>query len=379
LRLLLLLLAIGFVGCSNLKYKYGQARLPSSVSQLFVSRIEVSLKDPKIFASGVDSTFIQVKLFDKEGNQVTSILPHELYLSSSEDIEAKPFSLKQGVYKAEIKPRLKSGDVQIQVDWLGRVTSKIVVLQTTMAPLKDNLKPNNNEYVESSYRGELDYLRGDQFPETMYEGFGFGNVGNNPIVDAKKYPHSQRSFSFEYIEQARQNILMQVDDAPNSTVSHTMHSIFMFFPRKVLPHAIFTDGQLEVVLPNMEKIIFSPDSKEIIGGVFTEGPVDISGDRFKRHYADLRYRGEGIVLRVNARGQSPQLGQFENTKIDMDHGVVGSADVLIMNGATNQRCRRPKADFWEPIDVNPIQFKFPTDEAFDKYLKEKCGFGLPKF
>jgi len=343
-----------------------------------VSRIEVTLRDSKLFSNGVDSTFILVKLFNREGEQVTKILPTELSLASSEDLEAKPFSLKQGVYKAEIKPRLKSADIQLQVDWLGRVTSKIVVLQTTMAPLKDELKPNSYQYVESTFQGELDYSRGDLFPENMFEGFNFSNVGDNNIVDATKHPYSQRSFNLEYIEQARQNIQLQVGDSPNETISHTMHSIFMFFPRKNLPYASFSDGQLTLTLSNGEEVIFSADSKEVIGGAFTEGPVDISGDRFKRHYADLKYQGAGIVLRVNARGQSPELGQFENTKIDMEYGITGSAEVLIMNGATGQRCRRPKKDFWEPLDVSPIQFKFPTDESFDKYLKDKCGFGLFK-
>lgn len=373
-----ILLTLIFAGCTSLKYKYGPDRLPAASSEATVAKIEVSLKDPKIFASGIDSTYLHVKLLDRDGNPVTKILPHELYLATSEDIEAKPFSLKQGIYKAEVKPRLKSKDIQLQVDWLGRVTSSVVTLQTTMAPLKDQLKPNNYEYVESSYQGELNYSRGSSFPETMYEGFSIENMGDNPIVNATSFPNSQRSYNFEYIEHARQNIQMQVDDAPNGTISHGMHSIFMFFPRKNLPYVTSLGKELEVTLPNGEKMLFNTDSKEIIGGVFSEGPVDISGDRFKRQYADVRYQGAGVVLRVNARGQSPQLGQFENTKIDTEFGIKGSADVLIMNGATGQRCRRPKADFWEPIDVNPIQFKFPTDEAFDKYLQSKCGFGLPK-
>ena len=100
--------------------------------------------------------------------------------------------------------------------------------------------------------------------------------------------------------------------------------------------------------------------------------------RIKRQYADLKYQGRGVVLRVNTRGQSPQLGQFENTKIDMEYGLTGAAEVLIINGETGERCRRPKSDFWEPLDVSPIEFKFPTDEEFNLYLNKNCGFGLPK-
>jgi hypothetical protein len=74
----------------------------------------------------------------------------------------------------------------------------------------------------------------------------------------------------------------------------------------------------------------------------------------------------------------PQQGQFESTKIDMEYGLKYSADVLIINGTTGQRCRRPKIDFWPSEDISPIMFKFPTDKEFDIYLKAKCGFGIPE-
>jgi hypothetical protein len=63
----------------------------------------------------------------------------------------------------------------------------------------------------------------------------------------------------------------------------------------------------------------------------------------------------------------------------MDFGIKGSVGVLIINGTTGQRCFRPKTDFWDNIDVSPIEFKFPTDKEFDLYLKSKCGFSIPKF
>jgi hypothetical protein len=152
----------------------------------------------------------------------------------------------------------------------------------------------------------------------------------------------------------------------------------MFFPRTQLPLVEELSGIIEVTLPTGEKIVFQKESKEILTGVMEEGPVDVGPDRFKRHYANLKYKGYGVILRVNARGQSPQLGQFENLKIDMEHGIKGSAEVLLINGSTGQRCRRPKSDFWEPLDVSPIEFKFPTDKEFDQYLKAKCKFSLPK-
>ncbi len=380
MRFLILLLVFS---CSQapLKYKYSSSkRYLASLTRddVVVGKIEGELKNKTVFASGMDSTFLIVKLYDNEGNILTDVDPHDLTLSASEDVEAKPFVMKQGVYKSQILPRVKSKSVRMRVDWQEKVMSAEIVLKTTTSPLKNDLAPLNHEYFESKSVGEINVTRGSATPENQTDGFGFENLGDNKIVDTARNKNSQRNFSFEYLEQARQNLAMQVDDAPNGTVSHGMHSIFMFFPRKNMFLVEQLSGTIDVTLPNGEKMSFQKDSKEIVDGVFTEGPVDVSADRFKRQYADLKYQGKGVVLRVNARGQSPQLGQFENVKIDTEYGLKGSVDVLIMNGATGQKCRRPKADFWEPIDVMPIEFKFPSDEEFDLYLKKNCGFGLPK-
>ena len=377
-----ILLLIFLFGCSHpLKYKHnsGSRYLASLTSdEVKVSKIEGKLKADPLFASGMDSTSLTVELYDEEGNLLTNVDPTDLTLSTSEDLEAKPFVLKQGVYKAELLPRVKSKKIFMQVDWLERVASPEIVLTTTIAPLKTELVPLHHEFFESKNMGEVTATRGSASPVTSTEGFEFENLGDNRIVDTKKHPHSQRAFSFDYLGQARQNIAFQVDDAPNENISHTMHSIFLFFPRKNLPVVEQLADTLAVTLPNGEKVTFQKDSKEIVGGVFTEGPVDVGREKTKRQYPDLRYQGKGVVLRVNARGQSPQLGEFEATPIDQEYGLRGSAEVLIMNGATGQRCRRPKADFWEPVDVSPIVFKFASDEAFHEYLLANCGFGLPK-
>lgn len=379
MRILILLLVMS---CSQspLKYKYSSAKryLASLTSEdLHVARIEGEFSSEKLFASGIDSTYLTVKLYDRSGALLTDVDPSDLTLSTSEDIEAKPFVAKKGVYKAEILPQVKSPSILMRVDWQEKTFSKELVLKTTTKPLKDKVLPLNHEFSQSKSFGEISINRGSAFPETATEGFSFENMGDNRIVDAKRNRYSQRVFHFDYLEQARQNLALEIDDAPNDTTSHTMHSLFMFFPRKNLPLVEQLSGTIDVTLPNGEKIIFQKDSKEIVDGVFTEGPVDVSRDRFKRHYADLKYQGKGVVLRANARGQSPQLGQYEKEKIDMEFGIKGSVDVLIINGTTGERCRRPKTDFWENIDVSPIEFKFPTDAEFNEYLKTHCGFSLP--
>lgn len=375
MRFLMLFLLISCAQTS-LKYKYSSAKryLASLTSEdTVVSRIEGELKHPVLFASGMDSTYLIVKLYDENGELLKDVDPSDLTLSAAEDINAKPFTNRQGIYKAEILPTLRSKDVLMRVDWKERTISRDIILRTTTKPLKDNLELLDRHLFQAP---DLDDGRGSNVPT---DGFSFENTGDNKIVNASKNPGTQRSFNFDYPEQARQNLSLEVWDAPSSATSHTMHSIFWFFPRKQLFLVDQTENQIQVTLPTGEPLIFQKDSKEIIEGVIKEGALDANQDKQKRQYPDLRYQGRGVVLRVNSRGQSPQLGQFETNKIDSDYGVTGSVGVLIINGTTGEKCHRPKSDFWEPIDVSPIEFKFPTDEEFDLYLRNNCGFGLPKF
>lgn len=381
MRFIAFILLLSCSSQESLKYKYSAQRAPSSSDQLMidVSRIEGTLKDPVIFASGFDSTFLILKIYDSEGNLLTDIDPNDLTLSSSEDIEAKPFVIKQGLYKTEILPRVKSKNVRMRVDWKEKILSSEILLQTTVAPIKNELLPINHEDFYSKNVGEVSVIKGTASPESSSDGFSLENIGDNKIVNTLKNKSSQRIFIFDYLEQARQNLSLHVEDYPNQNSSQTMHSLFMFFPRKNMPVVEQLTGTINVTLPNGEKLIFSKSSKEIVGGVFSEGPVDTSSDKSRRLFPHLKYNGKGVVLRVNGKGQSPQLAYDEDSNIDLDFGLKGSSDVLILNGLTKQRCRRPKSDFWEPMEVSPIEFKFPTDQEFNLYLKKHCKFKLPGF
>lgn len=364
-----------------LKYKYHSSSryLAGNFNEKrVVSRLEGQLREPVIFASGVDSTFLYVRLYDEKNQLIDDIDPNDLTLSTNEDVEAKPFVLKQGIYKSEIRPRVKGRDIRMRVDWQEKILSQEIYLKTTIAPLKNELTPLHHEFMHSLNIGEVAFSRGSSSPEGVTEGFSLENIGDNRIVKESKYKHSQRSFNFDYLEQARQNLLLEVEDQMVEDESQNMHSVFMFFPRKNLPLVEELTGTINVTLPNGEKMIFRKDTKEIVQGVFLEGAVDLQKDPVKRQFPHLRYVGKGVVLRVNSRGQTPQLPQFDTTKIDLDYGIQGAFDVLIMNGFTGQRCRRPRLDFWDAPEVGSSEFKYPTDKEFDLYLKRNCGFGLPK-
>jgi hypothetical protein len=376
MRMLLLLL---LYSCTSLTFGPRPEQRTIASGRAVVDRLELELQQTEIFVSGMDSTYLKVKLYGSDGKLLRNINPEELGISSSEDLDAKPFSNKHGTYWAEVLPRFMSPEMRLQVIWNGRVLSNEVSLAPSRAPLRDKLDPAHQVSNETKINGVISMIVESKRPQTITEGFFFRNLGVNRIIKARGYPMAERLFQFEYPEQARQNIALLVDDLPNGIGSHTMHSLFMFFPRKYLPTIEQDDVHLRVTLPTGEKVLFSKESKEVLEGVLQEGPIDMSEVRFTRQYADLRYRGRGVVLRANARGQSPQLGQYETNRIDDEFGLRGSVDVLIINGTTGQKCRRPKSDFWEQLDVTPIEFKFATDEDFDVYLRINCGFGLPRF
>lgn len=375
MRTIIVLLLL--VGCSTrppLKYKYSSAAsylASMTPDDVVVSKVEGELREPALFASGMDSTFLYVKLYDSHGNLLDNVDPKDLTLSSNRDIEAKPFVLKQGVYKAEIRPRVKSKKILMRVDWQEKVLSSDIHLNAGIEPLKASLIPMPKDMEISKNYDEISVSPGRKYAETSTEGFAIENLGDNQIVNDKKYKNGQRIFNFDYLEHARQNIALEVDDATSSSLSQGQHSIFVFFPRKNLPVVEQLSGTIDVTLPTGEKMIFQKNSKEIVDGVFKEGPLD------RKTFPDLRYQGKGVVLRANGRGQSPQFEQ-SGEKIDMEFGLKGTSEALIINGSTGEKCRRPKTDFWEALDVSPIEFKFATDEEFDAYLKKNCNFGLPK-
>jgi hypothetical protein len=362
----LLLLSLVLFGCSSFQGSVGNHREIASLKNQAASEMSLKLSQDLIFANGANTVTLKVETKNSE------VKAEDLKLVTDISLESTKFTFSSGSFLVQLKPKVKSPSIKLFVMWKDQV-SPIIELKTTLKPLTDKMLPLKTVSNTMNWVSGLYYLRQDFLPEGQFEAFSIDNKGKNSIVSANE---SAREFAFSFDEQARQNISLMISDAPNGTVSHTMHSHFMFFPRKYLPFAELNKKQVTVTLPTGEQIFFS-ETGEIIDGVFEEGPVDLGPDRFKRSYADFKYHGKGILLRANARGQMPQQGQFEAAKIDMEFGLKNSADVLIINGTTGQRCRRPKVDFWPAEDVSPILFKFPSDQEFDTYLKAKCNFGIP--
>lgn len=370
---LLILFSFAFIGCSQLKT--GERKLASFSRQEEV-QFQLKLSSKTVFANGADAVSLSVQIKDELGN-ILQVKPSELKILADTEIGQTDFKVDGDELSALIRPKVKSSNIRLIIAYKEKFTSKVIELKTTLEAKKTAIEQMPWAPSVSLFVSGLYYGRSDNYTPEFYESFRFENDGVNRIVNSEAYPYSKRNFNFEFEQQAIQNNSMLVVDSPNEFISHGMYSHMMLFPRKYLPHAELDKNKVMVTLATGEQMILDAETGEIVGGVFTEGPVDVSGDRFKRHYADLKYQGKGILLRANARGQMPQQGQFETLKIDMEYGIKGSTEVLIINGTTGQRCRRPKSDFWPSGDVSPIPFKFPSDKEFDAYLRSKCQFGIP--
>lgn len=197
-------------------------------------------------------------------------------------------------------------------------------------------------------------------------GFDFSNRGGNRILprryDSSRNQFFGRDFQFRFDERARQDIHLMISDwAPSRDgqfrLSELMNSIFLFFPRRLLPAIVDAEGNTVVTLPTDEEVAFNGKSGEILSGALTEEPVDLQPDRAARNFPRINYTGKGIVVRADARGSDPRLN--------------GTATIT----SSGNECRVPTNDLWHANGA--VRFKFAIDEEFQRWLLSRCNFGLP--
>jgi hypothetical protein len=209
-------------------------------------------------------------------------------------------------------------------------------------------------------------------------GFQFSNRGGNKILpqryDALKNLFFSRDFKFSFDGRARQDVhLMVADWAPsadrNFRLSELMNSVIHVFPRNYLPAIRRSGVRYVVTLPTGEEVEFDANSFEILGGVFTEAPVDLNPNKTVRKFPALDYVGKGVMVRANARGSDPRIGTTATI-------TTGSPPPNCEKATGCNQCQVPSKELWH--QTGAVRFKFPTDEEFDRYLLLRCGFGLPK-
>lgn len=189
-------------------------------------------------------------------------------------------------------------------------------------------------------------------------GFNFYNYGPNKIVP-KIHPDSNRQWSFNAENWARQDIYISVMDQPNDTNSQIQNSYLYFFPRKNIP-SIKRDGDRFIItLPTGEKAYFNAKTKEALdeGALRENGPISKGG-----RIADppkVSYQGTGVLIRADSRGTEPRKGGFA------------------MVTKSGKSCKVPKSELWpDQRDSSLYHFKFSSDAELNSYLIKKCKFGL---
>lgn len=362
------------------------------------SQTEVSIEDKRIVPTGIDYLSFNVKLKNSEGEVLKITNPKQypkILIDGEAELEKQIIDFKAndlGVFEGKIIPRKLKEKLLFSVEYDDKIVFE-QELHFSMEPLKDNLSLKRNSESMSNF-DDLDVRIIDKTQDWKVKAgqmsaFVIHNEGGNEIIPTGCSPdtdsnncQAEREYKFTFEEQARQNMMLVLTDWPSNTFSKMMHAWIYFFPRKVVPHYYWSEDKtkLHVVLPTNEEVIFDAKTKMIVGGVLEEGPIDLGPSRHSRRFPLLRYKGKGVVLRINARGQDGRLGNWNRTKISGDFGDTGAQGVMIYkyNPQTDlpDVCRASKPDFWPQEDTSPIPFNYPSDESFAAFLKEHCGMEL---
>lgn len=189
----------------------------------------------------------------------------------------------------------------------------------------------------------------------------------------------QRTFTFNYAEQNIENLVLKIEDAHQKLENGDlgMSSNLYFFPRKQKFVLDKKDGgdTYTVTLPTGEKVTYSKKTNRIIDGVLEEGDIVATSysQRHSRPFADLKYKGNGVVIRTNARNMEANTFETHTQReIDKEWGIKNEGKALIYKyNSTTQKtesCAVKKQDLFDSKGV----IKFKKDEDFYQYLNGRC-------
>lgn len=198
--------------------------------------------------------------------------------------------------------------------------------------------------------------------------FKFKNHGENDIVPNSGL-FSGREFEFMFEDQARSDLSLLIWDAPDEFDKNGHLKMMMFFPKNVLwsirNEYDSTKDHLIVTLPTEEEVIFNAKTREIIGGVFQEGPITTFPNGTAK-IPDVTYHGRGVVIESSAIADWPV-------------GVMGPKYATIKKKGF-KNCEVLQKDLWytDQKKGGNVFFnkKLISNESFDHYVKKKCGFSI---
>ena len=207
----------------------------------------------------------------------------------------------------------------------------------------------------------------------LVESFKFKNTGPNKIVK-NSGDGIGREFQFEFNDRARSDVRLIVEDAVDDNTSTINYSIFMFFPRKVLPSVAVIGDEIQVTIPTGEVVKYNAKTLEVIGGVLDEGPLVKSAGSKKAAPTNLVYKGEGIVIKASKNGDLP-YGDIERK----DGSKAPSISMATISKKGFPDCKIESKNIWYSDSERGdalIKPELATDEGFNNFLKNNCSFSL---
>ena len=203
----------------------------------------------------------------------------------------------------------------------------------------------------------------------------------NPNGDLFTSNSSFRSYNFQFQARSLQDskLIIREYSALTHLDSHdTLLTTMVFLPRKNIPYIKPNENEKDcvrtVVLQTGEEVVFHALSKEIIDGVLKELPMDMNPSRHQRKFANVTYRGKGILIRADRRGGIPH----RNHKVswsEAEKGYTKSARVFFQD----KECKVPKEKLWANVNNQnkTPYFKYENDQdVLEKVINPICGWNL---
>jgi hypothetical protein len=247
--------------------------------------------------------------------------------------------------------------------------------------------PSRNAIRERyRYTGSLRYTKTSGLGYSYYEangkseiiGFSLTNSGSEHINPrGLKHTGASRSYDFLFADRAREDIHLAISDDVDISGRYSHDNMFRemhFFPRVRIPAVEkVRDGQaLKVTLPTGEYVYFDTSSKEIIGGVLEERPIDFTRNRHQRRNPQVYYHGRNLVITVAQRGEAARRASV--------WGQTKFAEVYYP-AKYARPCRVSPKYIWDqhpkPGDSDPrLTMLHETDASLFKTIEQQCGWDL---
>ncbi|MES2528533.1 MAG: hypothetical protein V4598_15725 [Bdellovibrionota bacterium] len=193
------------------------------------------------------------------------------------------------------------------------------------------------------------------------------NPATHPMFQGLRSPYPgstggvTRFWEMVSVNQSFNETYMVLEESAGGPDSHNVKSYMFIIPRVTVPSVRVEGENIITTLPTGETVTMNKNSRAIVSGALTEGPPDLSTDRFQRKPPNIHYSGTGISIRLNHRFEHPltssetatvkQGGRSCNVPrtalFDAEGKMKTTTDAALV-AILNSSCRTPGAPFRIP-------------------------------